>query len=101
MTVRPGSPSLANYIRANHWHLMTDAERLVDGKLILVKRVTACSADMEALLDRVAERVLREHSTDVFLNRCPQSDALGRTPRARLCPECHYSWHWRSYAATS
>lgn len=41
---------------------------------------------------RVVERILREHATEVYLNRCPKCDGLCRTPRAKQCMRCGHSW---------
>ena len=42
---------------------------------------------------KVAERVMRERRDEIFLNNCPKCDRLARTPKARLCRHCGYSWH--------
>jgi hemerythrin-like domain-containing protein len=47
----------------------------------------------DAFRIRTAERILRDHPGEVFLNRCPQCGGLAATPRARQCPHCHHSWH--------
>ena len=47
----------------------------------------------ESFYVRVRDRILREHSSEVFLNRCPKCGALARTPRAKQCRACFYSWH--------
>ena len=41
----------------------------------------------------VATRILDEHRDDIFLNLCPRCNALARTPQAKQCPRCYYSWH--------
>lgn len=48
---------------------------------------------MDAFLARVAERVLREHAEEVFLNHCPRCGGLTRTPKAQLCLHCGHDWH--------
>ena len=57
-------------------------------------KVQALLADgEEAFMERVRDRVLREHRGEVFLNRCPLCGALARTPLAKQCPTCFLSWH--------
>ena len=47
----------------------------------------------EMFMERVRDRVLREHRGELFLNHCPRCGALARTPRAKQCPTCFFSWH--------
>jgi hypothetical protein len=47
----------------------------------------------EAFIAAVADRILREHPKDIFLNHCPRCGALAKTPTARQCPKCFFSWH--------
>ena len=39
------------------------------------------------------DRILRDHSDKIFLNRCPKCGALARTPEACLCPSCSHTWY--------
>jgi len=50
------------------------------------------SSGVEAFQVSVRERLLRECSDEVFINRCPQCRALARTPQASQCPKCFHSW---------
>jgi len=47
----------------------------------------------EQFFINVRDRILREHSEEVYLNYCPQCGALARTPQAKQCPTCFFSWH--------
>jgi rubrerythrin len=47
----------------------------------------------EQFFINVRDRILREHSENVFLNYCPRCGALAKTPRAKQCPVCFLSWH--------
>jgi hypothetical protein len=47
----------------------------------------------EAFFLAVRDRILKEHSDKVFLNRCPRCSALARTPTAKQCPKCFFSRH--------
>jgi hypothetical protein len=51
---------------------------------------------LEAFRLRVAERILREHREQIFLNYCPQCGGLTRTPKAKLCLHCGHSWHQKA-----
>jgi hypothetical protein len=46
-----------------------------------------------AFQSHVVARLLRECSAQLVLNRCPKCQALARTPRAKQCPRCFFSWH--------
>lgn len=42
---------------------------------------------------RVVQRLMRERPDEVFLNRCPRCRGLARTPQAKQCRQCFFSWH--------
>ena len=42
---------------------------------------------------RTAERILAEHSNEIFFNNCPQCGKLARTPFAQQCRFCSHDWH--------
>jgi len=79
------------------------AENLEPGKLQDFLREKWGSRDPEVLvllkhgrdefMRNVKDRILREHPDKVFLNYCPKCGALTRTPRAKQCPKCFFSWH--------
>lgn len=39
------------------------------------------------------ERVFRDNPNKEFLNLCPKCNSLARTPKAKQCPKCYFSWH--------
>ncbi|PWN71342.1 hypothetical protein C1631_001590 [Chryseobacterium phosphatilyticum] len=41
----------------------------------------------------IARRIMNEFSKKVFFNNCPKCDKLARTPYAKQCRYCGYSWH--------
>ncbi|MFN5982314.1 MAG: hypothetical protein ACK46Y_04020 [Fluviicola sp.] len=47
----------------------------------------------EAFELAVANRIMQESPEKVFLNNCPKCDKLARTPKAKQCRHCGYSWH--------
>lgn len=79
------------------------AENLEPGNLQRMLREKWGSSDPEVLallengreefLQKVADRILREHADEVFLNYCPKCGELTKTPRAKQCPSCFFSWH--------
>jgi hypothetical protein len=57
-------------------------------------RVRALLADgAEAFFAGVRDRVLREHPNEALLNHCPRCGALAKTPTAKQCRKCFFSWH--------
>jgi hypothetical protein len=107
---------LTYYIFKNYSRLMTTAETGAYLALIMAckgehsdsdgikrhLRLRFQSTDPEALalLDKGARefyittrnRLLRDHSKEIFLNHCPKCGALARTPKACLCPACSHTW---------
>ncbi|WP_300597555.1 hypothetical protein [Niabella sp.] len=41
----------------------------------------------------IAKRIMNETPEKVFLNSCSRCNKLARTPYARQCRHCGYSWH--------
>ena len=40
-----------------------------------------------------ARRLLADHREEIVVNRCPRCRRIVRTPKAKLCLWCGYSWH--------
>jgi hypothetical protein len=40
-----------------------------------------------------AERILKENTGKIYFNHCPNCGKLARTPQAKQCRHCGYSWH--------
>ena len=77
-------------------HVETPRGKKVIGDFWVSKdpRVLELLADgPEAFMARVRDRIMREHRDEVFLNHCPRCGALAKTPRAKQCPKCFFSWH--------
>ena len=47
----------------------------------------------EEFYKKTVERVFRDNPNKEFLNLCPKCNALTKTPKAKQCPKCFYSWH--------
>lgn len=41
----------------------------------------------------IVKRILTETPDKVFFNNCPNCGKLARTPQAKQCRCCSYSWH--------
>lgn len=109
--------ALTRYIVTYYSNLMTPTEKLAHrasfaeekaenvepGNLQTLLRERWGSADPEVMallkdgqenfLRNVRDRILKEHTNEVFLNYCPKCGALTNTPNAQQCPECFHSWH--------
>ena len=111
---------LLHYVRSYQRHFLTDLEREVIWA-VLTRSIAEEYADpqtalqaltawggledpliQEALKDgpiafrrRVKDRLLREHSDQMVINRCPRCSRIVRTPTAKLCLWCGHSWHPR------
>ena len=42
---------------------------------------------------RGCERVLRDHSASIIINRCPRCACIVVSPKSRQCLWCHHDWH--------
>jgi ribosomal protein L37E len=47
----------------------------------------------------VAQRILKDNAERIYHNYCAKCGKLARTPRAKQCRQCGYSWH-KQVAAT-
>lgn len=47
----------------------------------------------EEFYKKAIERVFRDNPNKEFLNLCPKCNSLLRTPKAKQCPKCYFSWH--------
>ncbi len=41
----------------------------------------------------IVKRIMSETPEKVFFNNCPKCEKLARTPYAKQCRYCGYSWH--------
>ena len=57
------------------------------------KVLALLSAGREIFFEKTVERVIAESADQIFFNYCPQCQALAKTPRAKQCPTCFFSWH--------
>jgi hypothetical protein len=65
-----------------HWGAVGDAE------------VEAALSDgPEAFRRQVRDRLLAEHESAMFINRCPRCQRVVRTPSPHQCFWCGFDWH--------
>jgi hypothetical protein len=53
----------------------------------------ALEAGPETSRHAIVHRILRDHSDEIEVNRCPQCRRIVRTPQARQCFRCGHDWH--------
>ncbi|RZS92010.1 hypothetical protein [Aquimarina brevivitae] len=49
------------------------------------------NGETEFLLN-TAQRIVKEHKDEIFLNYCPNCQKLARTPKAKQCRHCQHKW---------
>ena len=54
--------------------------------------IADAQAGWDGAREKIAERIVRDHPDEVYLNLCPWCRALTRTPTARLCLTCGHTW---------
>ncbi|HEV3168144.1 MAG TPA: hypothetical protein VGZ22_29340 [Isosphaeraceae bacterium] len=110
--------SLTNYVLKHYAHLMTPLESRVMRAIQAEEKARVVqSKEMESSIRTrwgrtpdeevaqaleagagpfrrgVRERLFRERSADIAINRCPACQRIVRTPSARQCLWCGYDWH--------
>ncbi len=75
------SPRVAEYIKVTMGHF-DDPEV-----------IAALSEGVDVFLRRTSQRIMRDYPEKIFINRCPKCNRVVRTPKAKLCLWCGYSWH--------
>lgn len=109
---------LGNYICGNYGSLMTEFECKVEMAFLVSSKIehmnpnspvrikmeqkfsTASEPEVAAVVAAglvsfrraVTKRLLEQHPTEVFVNRCAKCSCVVRTPKARQCFWCGYSW---------
>jgi len=53
----------------------------------------ALSCGNDVFKQRICARIMAQHSSDLFINRCPKCGYIVRTPKARQCLWCSFDWH--------
>lgn len=47
----------------------------------------------ENFRSKTAERIFKENPDKIYFNKCPKCERLARTPKAKQCCFCGYTWH--------
>lgn len=76
-----GNPKMEKMYRKKGW--LTDDQ----DALKLIKNGS------ESFRLNVANRIIKERSSDLYLNKCPNCEKLTRTPQGRQCRFCGHNWH--------
>ncbi len=107
---------LAAYVVRYYSHLMTERESAASRHLVFQDKMAHTSsagvrshlapmlsnnpevlaltdAGMDAFTRQVAERIMREHGQEIYLNCCPKCGKIAKTPQARQCRFCFHDWH--------
>ncbi len=48
---------------------------------------------MDKFREKVRKRILKEHASELFVNRCPTCSKIVATPKASQCLWCGFDWH--------
>ena len=83
------------------WAERADASDSAGMRRMKQKKAVSTNPDVLRMLENgpeqfyrdVVKRVMQEHPDEVFLNYCPRCGGLARTPWARQCQHCFFSWH--------
>ncbi|MBB4634990.1 hypothetical protein [Longimicrobium terrae] len=78
----PGTAMETNHIHSLQRHWLSDDPRVI----------ADAQAGWHAARQRIAERIVRDHPDEVYLNRCPACGALTASPTARICLVCPHTW---------
>jgi hypothetical protein len=108
---------LAEYIVKHYYGFMTLIENLAQRHFIGIEKINntnsigikeklkesllSSNPDVIKLIKKghtnfiidIAKRILSEHANEIKINLCPKCKSLARTPDAKQCPKCFYSWH--------
>ncbi|CAL2089686.1 conserved protein of unknown function [Tenacibaculum sp. 190524A02b] len=49
--------------------------------------------ELEIEKEKIAKVILNNYSDKIFLNNCLKCGKLARTPKAKQCQFCFYSWY--------
>lgn len=55
--------------------------------------VKALSEGVDVFRRRVRERILIDHESEIFINRCPECNNIVMTPKVQMCLWCNFAWH--------
>ncbi len=89
----------------HHFGLVKKMDQYPDNapeQMLKAKRrfITSDSEALELLKDgypnfiiKTAERIYRNHKSELKLNLCPKCHKIARTPKAKQCRFCEHDWH--------
>jgi hypothetical protein len=80
---------LIDYIIEYYQEFLSLEEKAMQKRLFIASNAN----NYEYFKKTIAEKVLREHGDQVFINKCPRCGRLARTPLAKQCRHCGHDWH--------
>lgn len=80
---------LIDYIIEYYQEFLSLEEKAMQKRLFIAPNAN----NYEHFKKTMAEKVLREHGDQVFINNCPKCGRLARTPLAKQCRHCRHDWH--------
>ncbi len=108
-------PELVDYIFNYETRFMDDNERIAAGVIIFTSedprermieggkfkrglreneiRKQMLVDGFDVFKKRVVNRIYSQHKNELNLNLCPKCGKIARTPLAKQCRFCFYSWH--------
>ncbi len=57
------------------------------------KVLALLSEGKEKFFENTVKRVIAESANEIFFNYCPKCQVLAKTPTAKQCAKCFFSWH--------
>ncbi len=89
---RPYTPAGGSFLRdyqLNNLTIMYRDKGLLPAGMEVLDLIKLGPERMELLL---AERLLLDFNSQVFMNKCPRCGKLARTAYAKQCRHCNHSW---------
>ena len=83
----------ARYLLRNYAHLLqpNDQITLRQAQTCVPKNLDDIRSTV-ASLNELAHRIMRNHSSNIIENRCPECGVLCRHPHDKQCASCRYQW---------
>jgi hypothetical protein len=77
---------VAEYVLRYYKHLMSPEEQEA------ARGVNVPENMPDQYLQAIVDRLIRDRTSEVIINRCPKCNHLCRSPEARQCPSCIHQW---------
>jgi hypothetical protein len=57
------------------------------------KALVLLEGGIQQFIINTTERIFKDSADEIYFNNCPKCGKLARTPQAKQCRYCSYSWH--------